>query len=202
MSYSIFFIGLIATIIGAAPPGAVNLAVVKTTVQEDIRQSLKVGYGAGIGEVILALIALSFGMMVQDYITMHIWIQITVFIAIGLVGVYFLKRKKEKEKSSRTLGSKYITGFILSIINPPVLVYWVLVFSFLRGTLNFHPDTALLILFIAGIFLGKVLTLYGYSKLGTHLANKSSNKKADINCIMGYVLIGISVLQGLKLLLF
>lgn len=202
MIYSIFFIGLIATFIGAVPPGASNLAVIKTTVQENIQESLKIGYGAGVCEVLLALTALSFGMIVQDIITIHIWIQIAVFISLAVIGIYFIKRKKEKEKSSRSLGSKYITGFLLSIMNPPVLVYWVLVFSFLKGTFDFQPDATLLLLLIAGIFLGKVVTLYGYSKLGTHLANKSSKKKTNINSLIGSVLIGISVLQGLKLLLF
>ncbi len=202
MIYSIFFIGLIATVIGAVPPGASNLAVIKTTIQEGIQESLKISYGAGIGEAVLALIALSFGMMVHDFITMNSWVQVAVFVALAIAGVYLLKRKKEKEKSSRSLGSKYVTGFLLSAINPPVLFYWALVFSFLRATLDFHLDATLLLLFVAGIFTGKVVTLYGYSKLGTHLANKQPSKKSNINSLIGSVLIGLSLIQGIKLLLF
>ncbi len=202
MIYSIFFIGLIATVLGAVPPGASNLAVIKTTVQEGVQESLKISYGAGIGEVLIALIALSFGMMVQDFITLNSWVQVAVFIGLAVAGIYLIKKKKEKETSSKSLGSKYITGFILSVINPPVLLYWALVFSFLRATIDFHPDATLLVLFVAGIFSGKVLTLYGYSKLGTHLANKKPSKKSNINSLVGSVLIGLSLIQGLKLLLF
>lgn len=202
MIYSIFFIGCIATIIGAIPPGASNLAVIKTTVQESMQESLKISYGAGIGEVFLALTALSFGMIVQDFITMHSWVQVAVFVALALVGLYLIKRKKEKEKTSRSLGSKYITGFLLSVINPPVLIYWVLVFSFLRASLNLQLDATLLFLFVAGIFAGKVLTLYAYSKLGRRWADKRENAQSNINPVIGTVLIGLALMQGLKLLLF
>ena len=203
MIYSIFFIGCIATIIGAAPPGASNLAVIKTTLQENIQESLKISYGAGIGEVLLALTAFSFGMMVQDFITMNLWIQVAGFVILGVVGIYLI-RKKKTEKNPSKIGSKYVTGFLLSLINPPVLVYLILVFSFVQVTLNFHLDmnNVLLILFIAGVFTGKVLTLYAYSKLGTHLATKKDNFKSNINVLIGSVLLGLSIIQGLRLLLF
>ena len=202
MIYALFFIGFIATIAGAIPPGASNLAVIKTTVQENIHESLKISYGAGMGEVFLALSALSFGMIVQDFIAMNSWIQVLVVMILGFVGVYLIKKKKSAEKSSRRLGSKYITGFLLSAINPPVLVYWVLVFSFLRSTLAFEMDSSSLSLLILGIFLGKVTTLYGYSRLGTHLLKKKSGLATSINPLIGSVLIGLSLLQGLKLLFF
>ncbi len=202
MIYSIFFIGFIATVIGAIPPGASNLAVIKTTVQQNLQESLKISYGAGIGEVFLALTAFSFGMIVQDFITMHLWVQIAVFVTLALIGAFLLIHKKEYKKKSSTIGSKYITGFLLSVINPPVLIYWVLVFSFLNATLDVGLDGVLLSLFVMGVFLGKVLTLYGYSKLGTHLATKKDNFKSNINVLIGSVLIGLAFIQGLKLLLF
>jgi threonine/homoserine/homoserine lactone efflux protein len=198
----LFLIGFIATIAGAIPPGASNLAVIKTTVQENMRESLKISYGAGIGEVFLALTALSFGMIVQDFILMNNWIQILVLMLLGCIGIYLIKNKKSAEKSSRRLGSKYVTGFFLSVINPPVLVYWVLVFSFLRTTFAFEMDPSATALLVLGIFLGKVVTLYGYSKLGSHLMKKKSGLASRINPLIGSVLVGLSLLQGFKLLFF
>ncbi len=202
MIFTVFFIGFIATIAGAIPPGASNLAVIKTTVQENIHESLKIGYGAGIGEVFLALSALSFGMIVQDFIAMNRWIQILVLLVLGVAGIYLIKNKKSSQKTSRSLGSKYITGFLLSVLNPPVLVYWVLVFSFLQSSLTFELDFTSLSLLVLGVFMGKVITLYGYIKLGTHLLKKKSGLASRINPLIGTVLVGLSLLQGLKLLFF
>ena len=63
-------------------------------------------------------------------------------------------------------------------------------------------DMVLLSLFIAGVFTGKVVTLYAYSKLGTHLATKKDNFKSNINVFIGSVLLGLSIIQGLRLLFF
>lgn len=202
MIYSIFFIAVIATITGAIAPGASNLAVIKTTLQENIHESLKISYGAGIGEVLLALGALSFGMALENFIQMHIWTQVIVLIALAIAGIYFIKNKKETKKLCKGLRSKYLTGFVLGVINPPVLLYWVLVFSLLKSNADFMLDTPILMLLIAGIFLGKVVTLYGYGKLGTHIATKKSKVATKINPIIGTVLLSLAFLQGVKLLLF
>jgi threonine/homoserine/homoserine lactone efflux protein len=87
-------IGIITTIIGALPPGASNVAVVKTSINEDIRQSLKIGYGASFGEVLLALFAYSFGMFIKDFFLMHQWVQIAFSIILSSVGVYFIIKKR------------------------------------------------------------------------------------------------------------
>lgn len=200
MIYSIFFTGLIATILGAIPPGASNLAVIKTTVQESVKESLKISYGAGIGEVVLALSAFSFGMMLQDFILRNMWVQIMVLITLGLAGVYLITHNKNKQKTARHLHSKYITGFLLSVINPPVLLYWVLLFSFIKSTATFEITPSTLPLLIIGIFIGKVVSLYGYSKLGTQLLKRKSSLASKINPLIGSVLVGLSLLQGLRLL--
>lgn len=204
MIFLLFFIGITATIIGALPPGASNLAVIKTTINEDIKQGLKISYGAGIGEVILAFLALSFGFIIKDYFVMHTWIQIVLIIVLLVVGIYLVRTKPKKVKDPSSFSSKYATGFLLSIVNPPVLIYWVVVFSMLHKNYNFDSMAAIpvLILFFSGVFLGKVLTLYGYGRLGHLIQNKKSNFKCFINRLIGVILIIISTVQAIKLFWF
>ena len=201
MTFLLFLIGITATIVGALPPGASNLAVIKTTVNENIKQGLKISYGAGIGEVILAFLALSFGFVIKEYFVMHTWIQITLIVVLFIVGIYLVRTKPKEVKDPSSYSSKYATGFILSFINPPVLIYWVVVFSMLHKNYNFDSMAALpvLILFFSGVFLGKVLTLYGYGKLGYLIQNKKSNFKCFINRLIGVILIIISVVQVVRL---
>lgn len=204
MIFLLFLIGITATIIGALPPGASNLAVIKTTINEDIKQGLKISYGAGIGEVILAFLALSFGFIIKDYFVMHTWIQIVLIIVLLVVGIYLVRTKPKKVKDPSSFSSKYATGFLLSIVNPPVLIYWVVVFSMLHKNYNFDSMAAIpvLILFFSGVFLGKVLTLYGYGRLGHLIQNKKSNFKCFINRLIGVILIIISTFQAIKLFWF
>lgn len=204
MIFSYFILGFIATIVGALPPGASNLAVVKTTLEENVQQSLKISYGAGIGEVLLAFMALSFGMAVQDFFNMHLWIQLGVILVFFTVGLYFLRSQQSNKTTSKKNHSKYLTGFLLSIVNPPVLVYWVVIFSLIGNyaTLSVHTSVTVLLLFFVGVFLGKVLTLFGYGKIGLRLQIKRGNKSTNINKIIGGTLLGIASLQILKLVLF
>ncbi|GGG19013.1 hypothetical protein GCM10011344_19500 [Dokdonia pacifica] len=205
MILSIFLIGFFATIIGAVPPGASNLAVIKTTVKENIYQSLKISYGSGVGEVLLAFTAFSSGMVVQEFFAMHIWLQFLIAGVLGIAGIYFIKTKQIEKRDSRKYSSKYLTGFALSVINPPVLIYWVLVFSLLRSSFNLGLESSSLglILFFAGVFLGKVTTLYGYGKLGTRIQKKKPNtNSSSLNRMIGIVLISLSLIQTAKLLLF
>lgn len=205
MILTIFLIGFIVTIIGAVPPGASNLAVIKTTVQENIYQSLKISYGSGIGEVLLAFTAFSSGMVVQEFFAMHIWLQFLIAGILGAAGIYFIKTKQVEKRDSRKYSSKYLTGFALSVINPPVLIYWVIVFSVLRSSFNLGLENSslALILFFIGVFFGKVATLYGYGKLGTRIQKKKPDtNSSSLNRMIGVVLISLSLIQTAKLLLF
>jgi len=98
--------------------------------------------------------------------------------------------------------SKQMLGFILGLINPTVLIYWILVISFLNKKmiyLNINSRFTLLTLFIIGVFIGKVLTLYGYGKFSHLLKVKIKNVTTQINKVMGILLICISVFQFTKL---
>jgi len=205
MILTIFLFGLLSTVIGALPPGASNLAVIKTTVKENIQQSLKISYGAGVGEVLLAFIAFSSGMVVQEFFEMHIWLQFLIAGILGIVGIYFIKTKQIEKRDKKKYSSTYMTGFALSIINPPVLIYWVLIFSVLRSSFGLELENYSLgfFLFFLGVFSGKVATLYGYGKLGTRIQKKKSpTSSGSLNKMIGVVLMSLSLLQTMKLLLF
>ena len=200
-----FILGTFASIVGAVAPGASNLAVIKTTVNENISQALKIGYGAGIGEVLLAFLALCFGVAVQDFFVTNRWVQFVLVFVLIIVGILLMRSKpKAVKEHSSAYSSKYVTGFLLGVVNPPVLIYWVVVFSFLHKSYSISNMSAapILILFFIGVFLGKVVTLYGYGKLGYLIQNKKSNFKCFVNRLVGVILIVIGVLQAIKLFFF
>ncbi|WP_299682303.1 hypothetical protein [uncultured Dokdonia sp.] len=57
MTPVLFLIGITVTIIGTLPPEVSNLAVIKTTINENIKQGLKISYDTGMREVILIIIS-------------------------------------------------------------------------------------------------------------------------------------------------
>lgn len=202
-------LGLTTAIIGAAPLGAVNIAVINTSIKENTQKALYIAAAAGIGEVLLAFFALHCSMELSTFFQENQWIQI-LFVTLFLgIGFYFLLKKTSetttKNRIRIDLGkSKFLTGFSLAFLNPPVILYWILAISLINKHLfKLDPKTSLLalILFFFGIYIGKISTLYLYSKWGNKMTEKEDSSKQKLFKIIGIALILLSIVQGVKLLI-
>ena len=127
-----FIIGVLASVIGALPLGASNIAVINTTIKQNAQQAFKISIAAGVAEVILSYYALHCNMIVRDFFDRNLWIQILVVIILMAVGsvLIFKKNNGKTIKKNRLTRSKYATGFLLGILNPPVLIYWIVAFGY------------------------------------------------------------------------
>lgn len=209
---SYFFIGLITSIIGALPLGTTNVAVINTTIKENLKNALKIVYTAALAEIILVILAIAFNKNIESFIQMNIWLQYSiVFILLG-VGIILVLGRKEcvKDENDECIIikkrkikiSKQVLGFILGLINPAVLVYWILIISFLNKKmiyLNIQAEYLVILLFLMGVFIGKSLTLIGYGKFSFILKTRIKNITNVINRVIGILLLCISILQFTKL---
>ena len=206
MAILYFFIGFIAATIAAAPPGAANLVVMNTTTKQTLRKAFLVALGAGIGEVLLSLLALHCTMNFADYFQQNPWIQITVFFLFVLFGTFFLLRNKYrrtlKDNQSKTIKTpKFITGLFLAFVNPPVLIFWVLAFSLIQKYLLNVSEMSpwlVLMLFFAGVYTGKVTTLYIYGKWAAKLGRKQQNSGVHKDVFVGLALMLVGIVQGVR----
>lgn len=199
-------IGIIASIIGALPLGASNIVVINTTIKQNLKLAMKIAFAAGVAEVILSYYALNYNMLVKDFFLSNQWLQIFISILLLAVGglLFFKKNKEKTAKNSRSkfLKSKYVTGFLLGLLNPPVLVYWLLVYGIINSNvamLSVKSPTSILVLFFLGVYLGKVLTLYVYGKFGLFMQKKFNNVNTLINKVTGSLLFTVGVFQFVKL---
>ena len=177
MIIAYFFVGILASIVGALPLGASNIAVINTTLKQNSAQAYKIAIAAGIAEVALSLYALHCNIAVTNFINKNMWIQITIVLLLLFVGafLFFKKHSGKSLKRKRLTQSKYATGFLLGILNPPVLIYWIVAIGFLNKNhfvLSLQSSLSVLFLFFAGIYLGKFLTLYFYSKFSLIIKNR------------------------------
>jgi len=206
------FLGVLTATIGALPLGTTNVAVINTTIKENVHSAFKIIYTAAVAELILVLIAINFNMQIEKFVSMNIWLQYTIAILLLIIGgILFLGRQEcvkddndecVSKKKRRQL-SKPLLGFILGLINPMVLIYWIVVIAFLNKKmfyLNINIELSVLAIFLIGVFLGKALTLYGYGKFSHLLKLKMKNTKSKVNRVIGGLLICVSVVQFTKLL--
>ncbi|WP_040281278.1 LysE family transporter [Psychroserpens damuponensis] len=199
-----FLIGVLASVIGALPLGASNIAVINTTIKQNAKQAFKIAITAGLAEVILSYYALHCNMMVRAFFDRNMWIQMLIIIVLMAVGAFLLfkKQKEKKPKTSQITTSKYAMGFLLGILNPPVLIYWVVAFGIINNSqlmLSLGSPLFVLFLFFIGVYFGKLFTLYLYSRFSLTLKNKVQNIGRIVNRITGILLLIIGIAQAIKL---
>lgn len=204
-----FFIGLLLAALGGAFPGASNIAVISATVKSKPSHGLQIAYGAGIGEMLLAFMALSYSMMVSHFFEMNMWIKSTFAIVFLLVGVLFIfkhKLPKKQQAKGKIEGSsvRFLKGFILGAVNPPVLLFWLVAIALVHNNimeLSAMLATPILLLFFSGVFLGKLLILFVYGQTGKRLVNSKNQQSgaSKMNRAIGLALIGIALIQGVRL---
>jgi YHS domain-containing protein len=179
-------------------------AVINTTLKETIQSALKIVYPAAIAEVILVLIALYANATLLAFIDHNIWVQYSIVVILLVLGAYlFFKKNKEMPHTKRKLKiSKPLLGFILGMVNPAVLMYWLVAITFLNKKimhLDLSINDTLLLLFLIGVFFGKVVTLYGFGKFSHQLSLKTHHISTKVNQIIGVLLAIVSIVQFIKL---
>ncbi|TGV00853.1 LysE family transporter [Flavivirga rizhaonensis] len=197
-------IGILAAILGALPLGASNIAVINTTLKQNAKKAFKIAIAAGIAEVMLSYYALHCNVVVKDFFINNLWVQIIVALLLFVAGIYlfFKKQSESKTKKRKITESKYATGFFLGILNPPVLVYWVIAFGIINNNdimLSLQSSFSVLFLFFCGVYLGKLLTLYSYSRFSLLIKNKVRDISLIFNKVTGILLIVIAFVQAVKL---
>ena len=205
-----FFTGLLVAIIGALPLGTVNVAVINTTIKENISSALKIVFPAAIGELLLILFAISYFKTIQEFISQNNWLEYIIVLLLFVLGIVLIFGKKNciKDENGECIVtknkvqlSKEGLGFLLGLFNPTVLIYWLLVISFLSTRmiqLNLNTGLLLLSAFFFGAFIGKSITLYCYGKCSHILKMKVKGITATINIVIGNLLLIVAVIQMIK----
>ena len=203
------FIGLFLASLGGAAPGASNLAVIKTTTKDSFQKGMRIAIGAGFGEILLAFMALCYSSFLTQFFEMNTWLQLSFMILFFIIGILFffsvrLTFSRQGAKIKPRSHSKFMTGFILSVLNPPVLLFWILGISLTQKYLLPLTDMSSLLtlfFFFLGVFLGKTGILYLYAKLGKGWQQKKKTDPSKLNRVIGIALIVLSSLQGIRFLI-
>ena len=198
-------LGLITAIVGSIPLGASNIAVINTTIKDNLKTAMKIALSAGLSEVMLSYYALHYNMMVNAFFKTNQWIQIVVaLILLGIGSLLLIAKKSKSAKQIRTvklINSKYLSGFLLGLLNPPVLIYWLVVYGIINKTvvaLTSSTALGILIVFFIGVYSGKVLTLFFYGKFSLFMQQKFNNFSLIFNKITGVLLIIVGLFQFIK----
>jgi threonine/homoserine/homoserine lactone efflux protein len=195
-------IGLLSGILGTIPLGPVNLLVVNTTVNKNMRAAMVLASTATFMELIKPLLAIYFSWLVTRHIEANMYIQLTVALAFILIGMYFLLKKNtafEPGNNKRELPG-FMKGILISFLNIPALPFWIFVVAYSEGTVGFDFSPATVGIFLAGVFSGRYGTLWMYARLSHYISERSSFIALWIDRIIAILFFILAIVQAIRIL--
>lgn len=159
--------GFVVGLLGAIPPGPVNVNVIRKASQNETREALRVALGAALVDTaICGFVAMGFGWVLEKVVT-NPWTRLglALFLLAGGLKILLFDRKRDLERNGRpglTAPPKDVTGFrfplvvgvLLGAANPALFVNWTLIISFLVGHRMLPPGLAPAGVFAVGVGLG------------------------------------------------
>ena len=186
---------------GAISPGPSLAVVIRNTVKGGRVQGVMTGIGHGLGLTIYAFIAvMGLSSILIGNETLFTSIQIAGSFWLIWIG-YNMIRSSSKELSEHNVVSGvkgFAEGFMISFLNPKILVFFVAVFSqFIHGELT-RIDRAIIVL-VAGVIDTFWYVLVALVIAGTKLIDQLKKNSLWIDRVTGIILVGIALVIIIKL---
>jgi len=165
---------------------------------------LRFSAAAACVEIIQATIAVMFGKLISRKIDEFPELKMLVIAFFLILGLYFILKKDnpKSEIKPENNTSNFINGFVVAILNPQAIPYWIFVLAYLKSANVLYLQSWHLILFLVGVSIGKfiILSLYGY--LSEHIKRHFTNLNEYVSKAIGGLLIVVGLVQAIKYFFF
>lgn len=136
VALSNFIVAFIFSFIGSIPPGSINLTVIQLGLENRIVAAIRVAVAAALVEYPYAWIAVYFEKAITSSPTITDNLQLLtalVLIVLGIAGIAPKKKLPMETQDVPVSKSGFRRGFILGILNPLAIPYWLGITAYLRS---------------------------------------------------------------------
>lgn len=151
-----FFIAFFFSFIGTIPPGTLNLTIIQMGLAHRVRQAWRFSLAASIVEYFYAWVAVEFESLITSSpaVTDNFeLITALVMLALGAISLFTAKNPSRIVKRFNETGFR--KGFILGVLNPMALPFWVAMTAYIRSQRWVTLDTKMeLHAYLLGVSLG------------------------------------------------
>ena len=180
---------------GAISPGPSLAVVIRNTITGGRAQGIMTGLGHGIGLTIYAFIAvMGLSSMLIGNHTLFVCVQIAGSFWLIWVGYNMIlsSPKESSKKNVYKMKRGFIEGFMISFLNPKILVFFIAVFSqFIHKELT-NTDRTIIVL-IAGVIDTFWYVFVAMLLAGSRFIEKIKKYSVWIDRFTGALLIGLSL---------
>jgi len=139
------------------------------------------------------------GGILASHIEGNIIVSYTTAGVLIIGGVFFVLKKQSNSDHRETRFSGFLQGILLNLVSIQVFLFWILAITFLSSRELLQYDLLSILLFVSGIWLGKMAVLWMYINLSNRILSRSRIISKNINTIIGFVLFGLAFVQVLKI---
>lgn len=190
-----FLMGMALAISVTIPFGLVNLSVLESALSISKAESMRIALGATLVEVLFAIIAIFAGGIIHKLLISNPFVDFFSFTILFSIGLFFWFKKKDSQNPTKYSLTGYTKGIVLNLVSVQVLLFWVIAISIVLSKQLMIFSLVNLILFLLGAGIGKLIVLSLYSWMGKKITSKYQAFNANVNRIIGAILIALSVIQ-------
>lgn len=203
----IYLITALISYIATIPPGPLSVYVVHTTLQKTFKMSMWIAFGGVLCESAYAYLATAGVFIFAKYPAVAMamkWGIVGVLILVGII-TFFQKPAQIKSEEISTQGRafSFFKGISLSLFNPQLIAFWVVILLAYNGYDFLKINTlAERIFFVFGAGTGTFGLVYTYA----YIANRNRDfvfkylNDSRLNKLIGLIFLGLAVVQLVNLL--
>lgn len=193
-------LGIFAAI---APLGPVTLLVLRRALQRDVRGAMHVGVGRIPAEVVYVAFA-SFGMaaVLDRFPHARTYLEVIGAIVLIIVGGAFawMRHELDPDAAPPSRRGAFATGFLVSALNPTLIVSWSAIVAIAMSLTGFRPEAAHKLVFPlsvgGGIALGYAVLVWSVRRWGEKLEQRAIT---IVLRSLGILLIALGAYNALRL---
>ncbi len=191
-----FTVALISALIGTIPFGPINLTVVKTTVDNHAGRGTEMAVAASLVEIVQAIVAIFFGVIISRFLETSPLISLSIaLLFIGLALVILVRKPRPSLPQTKNEKSFFVRGLVIATFNPQAVPFWIFALAAISQYFEFEYVGIHLFSFLAGVFTGKLITLYGFVLASVWLKSHLQQSCALVNRLLASVLFFIGASQ-------
>lgn len=200
----VFLWGLLISFLGSLPLGTLNITAMQIGIQESIAKAFEFAIGALVVEMVyvrLSLIGINWVRKQQRMMKVLEWV--TFFIILLLAAGSFMAAAKTgggKNMALNTGTSRFLTGVVLSALNPIQIPFWFGWSSILFEKKILESKPFFYNAYIVGIGIGTLVGSCVFILGGKYAADHIGKSQAYLNWIIGGIFLVTAVIQLYQLL--
>jgi len=114
-------------------------------------------------------------------------------------GLIFLVKNQKSHSSGESGYLGFFKGALLNLISIQVFLFWMIALTYLSSKQLVQYDILSVLIFLFGIWIGKMTVLFLYMLLSKKIISHSQILSKNINRIIGFILFGVAILQTINM---